>query len=125
MFPFGKKTCLKHVGQIWTQKNPCSGMRRTAASAGSRPTSSESARALWYRNDMALADELATELSLLSPEHRALALEEIEFRRRAQVIAVRTGIDLSDVVHTLRQFARTPDQRLKLGLSHGRHFRAQ
>jgi len=67
-------------------------------------------------DDRALEEELAA----LAPEHRALALQQIALRARAARLAARLGLDAGDVFHMLRHLARSPAERLSLGLLHGR-----
>jgi hypothetical protein len=64
--------------------------------------------------------DLEAELAQLSPEHRKEAERLLALHARAAVIAERLGVDPSDVFHQLQQVARTPEQRLKMGLAHGR-----
>jgi len=72
-------------------------------------------------DEMAAADPLfAAELVDLSPEERVWLEDELALRRTASRLAVELGHDESDVLHQLKHFRRTPSQRLRLGLSHGR-----
>lgn len=69
---------------------------------------------------MARASSLEEELAALSDEHRALAEVSLTMRARAQVLALELGLDESDVYHQLQQLNRSPSERLRLGLAHGR-----
>lgn len=63
---------------------------------------------------------LEQELAGLSAEHRAEAERQLALRARARTLAAAMGVDESDVYHQLLQLARTPSERLRLGLAHGR-----
>ena len=65
---------------------------------------------------VALAEELAT----LSPGHRREAEKRLAQRAQANALGVTLGLDASDVYHQLRQFERSPSQRLRIGLALGR-----
>lgn len=82
----------------------------------------------WYTlrdvdDDVELAEELAAELDTLPPEQRREALDVLRLRQRAAELAVELQLDPGDVYHQLRQFQRTPLQRLRRGLAHGRRRR--
>jgi hypothetical protein len=64
--------------------------------------------------------ELAEELARLRDEARAWVERDIALRARAAELASRLDLDPSDVYHQLKQFARTPSERLRIGLAHGR-----
>lgn len=65
-------------------------------------------------------DTLEQELARLSPEHRAQAEATPSLRARAQVLADELGLDAGDVFHQLQHLARSPSERLRIGLAHGR-----
>jgi len=65
-------------------------------------------------------DSLDEELARLSPEHRAQAEGLLALRAQAAALAVELGLDAGDVFHQLQQLARTPAERLRIGLAHGR-----
>ncbi|GMV14569.1 MAG: hypothetical protein HS104_42260 [Polyangiaceae bacterium] len=57
----------------------------------------------------------------LSPEQRALAAQlEPLWRRAYAIVARHPELDASDVFHTLVNLSRTPSERLRRGLLHGR-----
>jgi hypothetical protein len=58
----------------------------------------------------------------LTPEQRAWA-ERVEplWRRAHAIVARQPELDVSDVFHALRNLERTPAQRLRRALGHGRH----
>jgi hypothetical protein len=64
--------------------------------------------------------DLEAELAHLSPAHREEALRLLALREKAARLALELGFDPTDVFHQLQQFARSPEQRLKMGLAHGR-----
>jgi hypothetical protein len=66
---------------------------------------------------------LEAELSALSPEHRRWAEHDLAMREQADAIAARIGADGRDVYHLLRNLERSPSERLRLGLTHGRRRR--
>ena len=66
------------------------------------------------------APPLEEELALLAPEERAWVEADLSLRRRAAQLAERLGLDASDVYHQLKHLARSPSERLRLGLAHGR-----
>lgn len=63
---------------------------------------------------------LEAELLALSPEQRAWAEHDLVLRDRADSIAARIGADARDVYHVLRNLERSPGERLRRGLAHGR-----
>ena len=65
-------------------------------------------------------DTLEQELARLSPDHRAQAEALLALRARAEVLAAELGVDAGDVFHQLQQLARSPSERLRMGLAHGR-----
>jgi len=65
-------------------------------------------------------DSLDEELARLSPEHRVQAAALLALRAQAAALAVELGLDAGDVFHQLQQLARTPAERLRIGLAHGR-----
>jgi hypothetical protein len=58
----------------------------------------------------------------LTTEQRAWA-ERVEplWRRAHAIVACRPDLDVSDVFHALRNLERTPTQRLRRALGHGRN----
>jgi hypothetical protein len=62
-----------------------------------------------------------SELDDWSPEQRALA-EQLEplWRRAYAIVARHPELDVSDVFHTLVNLKRSPSERLRRGLFHGR-----
>lgn len=63
---------------------------------------------------------LDAELAALAPEQRDWAERDLQLRDRADTIAARIGADSRDVYHLLRNLERTPLERLRRGLIHGR-----
>lgn len=53
-------------------------------------------------------------------DHRAVAEKQLQLRATAQQLADELGFDAGDVYHQLQQLARSPSERLNLGLAHGR-----
>jgi hypothetical protein len=64
--------------------------------------------------------ELTAELERLSPSERAQAEAELALRARAAKIASDLSLDARDVYHVLRSLQRSPSERLRRGLAHGR-----
>ena len=65
-------------------------------------------------------ETLEDELALLPPGQRAQAEAVLELRVRARGLALELGLDEGDVFHQLQQLARSPAERLRMGLAHGR-----
>jgi hypothetical protein len=65
-------------------------------------------------------EALEQELSQLTPEQRAWVENDFALRARAGALAARLGLDPGDVYHQLKQLKRSPSERLRLGLQHGR-----
>ena len=65
--------------------------------------------------DLTLEDELAR----LPTEQRAQALALLALRSKARALAADLGLDEGDVFHQLQQLARSPAERLRMGLAHG------
>ena len=63
---------------------------------------------------------LEEELARLPPEQRAQAVALLALRSRARALALELGLDEGDVFHQLQQLARSPAERLRMGLAHGR-----
>ena len=63
---------------------------------------------------------LEAELLALTPGQRAWAEHDLELRQRAEDIAFRIDADTRDVYHLLRNLERSPTERLRRGLTHGR-----
>jgi hypothetical protein len=61
------------------------------------------------------------DFSDMSPEQRRL-VEEMEprWRRAYGIVAKHPELDVTDVFHALRNLTRTPSERLRRALSHGR-----
>jgi hypothetical protein len=57
----------------------------------------------------------------LSPEQRSL-VEEMEplWQRAHRIVAAHPELEVSDVFHALRNLRRTPSERLRRALAHGR-----
>jgi hypothetical protein len=64
---------------------------------------------------------LDEELARLSPQHQAQARALLALRAQAEVLAAQLGADAGDVFHQLQQLARSPEERLRMGLAHGRN----
>lgn len=69
---------------------------------------------------MGPAITLEEELAALSAEQRAWVLADLALRSDANVLAAKLNLDAGDVYHQLKQLRRTPSERLRLGLAHGR-----
>ena len=70
---------------------------------------------------MAVRDpNLEDELQALSPEQRQWAEHDLVLRERAETIGARIGADTRDVYHLLRNLERSPTERLRRGITHGR-----
>jgi hypothetical protein len=65
-------------------------------------------------------ESLEAELARLPPEHRAEAMAVLALRERARALASALGCDEGDVFHQLQQLARSPAERLRMGLALGR-----
>jgi len=57
---------------------------------------------------------------LTSVEREWLIADERLWQRAHVIIAQNPALDVTDVYHTLRNFQRTPQERLRRGLRHGR-----
>jgi hypothetical protein len=74
------------------------------------------------RDEMASRDPLfAKEIEALSDDQRRWLEEDLGLRATAARLAAELGLDPSDVYHQLKQLRRSPTERLRLGLNHGRH----
>jgi hypothetical protein len=61
------------------------------------------------------------ELDELTPEQRAfVARTEPLWERAYRIVAKHPELDVSDVFHALRNLERTPSERLRRALTHGR-----
>jgi hypothetical protein len=60
---------------------------------------------------------------LTADEHSWIARDNLRWER-AHAIATRFNVDVGGVYHVLRNLEKTPSQRLREGLRHGRLFRA-
>jgi len=58
-------------------------------------------------------------------EERAWVARDLALRAQATELATELGRDPHDVYKTLRHLAKTPSERLALGLRHGRLARPQ
>jgi len=58
--------------------------------------------------------------SLTPAEREWLTDDEALWQRAHRIVAQNPGLDVSDVDHTLRNFQRSPEERLRRGLRHGR-----
>jgi hypothetical protein len=66
---------------------------------------------------------LVSELDALTPEQRAWLIEDERRWARAHEIASRhPGVDVGGIYRVLRNLEKTPTQRLRAGLFHGRLF---
>jgi hypothetical protein len=65
-----------------------------------------------------------SELDSLTPEERAWVVRDEKLWRRAHEIASRNpGVDAGGIYHVLRNLEKTPSERLRAALRHGRLFR--
>jgi len=60
------------------------------------------------------------ELALLSQEQRAWLDDDQTLRVRADDVGRELGLDPHDVYRVLKQLRRSPSERLRRGLAHGR-----
>ena len=73
-------------------------------------------------HEMAANDPVfAQEIEALTLEQRQWLEDDLALRRRAAQLAQQLSVDESDVYHQLKQLRRSPTERLRLGLAHGRH----
>jgi len=64
-----------------------------------------------------------SELDRLTPEQRAWVVrDEKRWRRAHEIAQANPGLDVSGVYHVLRNLEKTPTQRLRAALHHGRLF---
>ncbi|MCA9599539.1 MAG: hypothetical protein KC776_39795 [Myxococcales bacterium] len=64
------------------------------------------------------------QLDDLTPEQRAWIVADEERWQRAHSIAARhAGVDVGGIYHVLRNLEKTPSERLRAALRHGRLFR--
>lgn len=74
-----------------------------------------------HLDELEAADPLlAQETSDLSDEQREWLEQDLELRRRARDLSRELGYDETDIYHQLKQLRRSPVERLRRGLSHGR-----
>ncbi len=74
--------------------------------------------------DLCAADPLLRkEIDSLSDDQRAQVVAELRLRGRATELAAELRLDYGDVYHQLKQLARSPTERLRMGLCHGRRRR--
>jgi hypothetical protein len=63
------------------------------------------------------------DVSALSPENRQWVARDEELRRKAREIAAKNpGVDASGIFHVLWNLERSPSERLRRALRHGRGF---
>jgi len=61
------------------------------------------------------------DVEALTPAERQWLVADEQLWQRAHRIAQHNaGLDVSDIYHTLRNFQRSPQERLRRGLRHGR-----
>jgi hypothetical protein len=89
------------------------------------PVTTEDGRALINAVCYSLAvsrapTSLEEELAQLTPEQRAWVEADLALRAKAHDLAARLGLDEGDVYHQLKQLRRSPSERLRMGLGHGR-----
>jgi hypothetical protein len=71
--------------------------------------------------EMAARDPLfAKEVEGLTPDQQRWLEDDLLLRRRAAQLAKELSLDESDVYHQLKQLRRSPIERLRIGLTHGR-----
>jgi hypothetical protein len=68
--------------------------------------------------------ELRDEVKGLDAEQRRWLAKDLEQRARARDLAAKLGLDEGEVYHQLKQLQRSPAERLRTGLAHGRRRRA-
>ena len=56
----------------------------------------------------------------LTAEQERWLADDLELRDRARSLAARLEMDEGDVYHILKNLRRTPTERLRRGLAHGR-----
>jgi hypothetical protein len=61
--------------------------------------------------------------SLTPEEHTWLVRDEERWRRAHEIAARNAGVDVGGVYRVLRNLEKTPTERLRAGLQHGRLFR--
>ena len=71
-----------------------------------------------------LTPEVRAEFEALSPDQQAWLIRDELMWQQAHEIALRENVDVSGVYHALRNLEKTPSERLRNGLRHGRYFRA-
>jgi hypothetical protein len=71
--------------------------------------------------ELAARDPLfAKEIEELTPEQLQWLEQDLSLRQQAAALARELGRDESDVYHQLKQLRRSPRERLRIGLEHGR-----
>ncbi len=60
--------------------------------------------------------------SLTAEEHAWLVADEERWRRAQRIAERHPGVDVGGVYHVLRNLEKTPSQRLRAALDHGRLF---
>jgi hypothetical protein len=58
--------------------------------------------------------------ALSDDQQRWLEADEALWRRAHGIVARQPDLDVGDVYHTLKNFQRSPSERLRRGLRHGR-----
>ncbi len=71
-----------------------------------------------------LSPEVRAEFDALSSEQQAWLLHDELLWQQAHAIALHASVDVSGVYHVLRNLEKSPSERLRNGLRHGRSFRA-
>ncbi|MFW5926063.1 MAG: hypothetical protein ACOCV4_07835 [Myxococcota bacterium] len=66
---------------------------------------------------------LRDEVKGLDPEQRRWLAKDLEQRALARELAAKLGLDEGEVYHQLKQLQRSPAERLRTGLAHGRRRR--
>lgn len=70
-----------------------------------------------------LSPQVRAEVEALTEDQRAWLVADERLWRKAKAIAEREKVDASGVYHVLRNLQKTPTERLRAGLQHGRAFR--
>lgn len=63
---------------------------------------------------------LAAEVATLTTEQRRWLVDDQAIRERAAQLAAELALDESEIYHQLKHLRRSPIERLRLGLAHGR-----
>jgi hypothetical protein len=74
-----------------------------------------------FLDELAARDPLfAREIAPLTAQQRQWLEDDLTLRRRAARLAKDLGLDDGEVYQQLKQLRRSPIERLRLGLAHGR-----